>query len=238
MPKTTTMKHLLSLIIVLGSLASTAQQTTETFGSFTKINVFGPFEVELVKSEKDGVEMDFMGFDRENIIREVSKGELTLKLRNKHYMNEWTSDYPRAKYVKVKIYYTELHEIRAQAGAVVFTEGELKSKNLALHCGMGAEMRMEVISKNLFTKVTMGAVVDLEGQTEILDTKVTMGGVLKASSLKSKTVYVNATMGSEVYVYATDQIEVNAGFGAEVNYTGGANVRHTTKNFGADVREN
>jgi hypothetical protein len=120
----------------------------------------------------------------------------------------------------------------------VYTVGVLKSRNLALQSSMGAEMRMDVLAKNLITKVTMGGIMDVEGKSETLDIKANMGGVLKASHLESKLVYVSASMGAEVDVRATDEIEINAGFGAIVNYTGDPSVRHTTKNFGAEVRGN
>ncbi|MCU0398075.1 MAG: DUF2807 domain-containing protein [Cyclobacteriaceae bacterium] len=232
------MKHLFFVISLIISTLGYSQKSVEKFDSFDKIDVFGPFEVELIKADKNEVVMDYRGFDRDNIISEVSRGELQLKLRNKHYMNEWTSDYPRSRYVKVTVYYTELTDIKAQAGAEVYTVDVLKSRNLALQSSMGAEMRMDVLAKNLITKVTMGGIMDVEGKSETLDIKANMGGVLKASHLESKLVYVSASMGAEVDVRATDEIEINAGFGAIVNYTGDPSVRHTTKNFGAEVRGN
>jgi len=231
------MKYLIAILIFCVSLSTSAQKIEETVDSFTKIDVFGPFEVELIKADKESLEMDYQSIDSEHIVAEVSRGELKLKLRNKHYMNDWTAnDYPRSKYVRVRVYYVELNEVRAQAGAEVFSKGILKSRNLALECSMGAEMTLDVVAKNLYTKANMGAVVTLTGQTETFDVKANMGAVLKASQLQSKMVYVSANMGAEVKVNALEEIEISAGFGATVDYTGSPNVRHTNKNFGAEVR--
>lgn len=231
------MKYLITLLILIVSLSVKAQKTTETISSFNKIDVFGPFEVELVPSDRESLELDYRGIDPENIVAEVSRGELKLKLRNKHYMNDWKSnDYPRSKYVRVKVYYAELSEVRAQADSEVFSRSTVKSRNLALECSMGAEMDLDIVAKNLYTKANMGAVLNLTGQTETFEAKANMGGVLKASQLLSKVVYVNANMGAEVKVNALEEIEISAGFGATVDYTGSPNVRHTNKNFGAEVR--
>jgi len=231
------MKYLIAILIFCVSLSTSAQKIEETVDSFTKIDVFGPFEVELIKADKESLEMDYQSIDPEHIVAEVSRGELKLKLRNKHYMNDWTAnDYPRSNYVRVRVYYVELNEVRAQAGAEVFSKGILKSRNLALECSMGAEMTLDVFAKNLYTKANMGAVVTLTGQTETFDVKANMGAVLKASQLQSKMVYVSANMGAEVKVNALEEIEISAGFGATVDYTGSPNVRHTNKNFGAEVR--
>lgn len=99
-------------------------------------------------------------------------------------------------------------------------------------------MRLDVLAKNLYTKINMGAIVELEGQTERMEVKANMGAILKASRLDSKIAYVSANMGAEVDVRATEEIEISAGFGSTVDYTGGPTVRHTSKNFGAEVRGN
>ncbi len=231
------MKYLIALLFFCISFSTRPQKTVESVDSFTKIDVFGPFEVELIKADKESLEMDYRSIDPEHIVAEVSRGELNLKLRNKHYMNDWTSnDYPRSKYVRVRVYYVELNEVRAQAGAEVFSKGILKSRNLALECSMGAEMTLDIVAKNLYAKGNMGAVIKLSGQAETFDVKANMGAVLKASQLLSKIVNVSANMGAEVKVNALEEIEISAGFGATVDYTGSPNVRHTSKNFGAEVR--
>ncbi|HRJ28366.1 MAG TPA: head GIN domain-containing protein [Cyclobacteriaceae bacterium] len=230
------MKYFISLLILIASLSVKAQKPNETIGSFSKIDVFGPFEVELIKADSESLALDYRGVDPEDIVAEVSRGELKLKLRNKHYMNEWKDDFPRSKYIRARVYYTELTDVRAQAGAEVFSTSTLKSRNLALDCSMGAEMQLDVISKNLYTKATMGAVIKLTGQAETFEAKANMGAELKASQLLSKVVYVNANMGAEVKVNALEEIEISAGFGATVDYTGSPNVRHTNRNFGAEVR--
>lgn len=233
------MKNALLISLILLAFGSFAQEAQKAVDSFTRIDVFGPFEVELVKAEAYSIEIDYRGIDTDDVLMDVTGDELKLKLRNKHYMDEWRSnDYPRSRYIKVKVYYTELNDLRAQAGADIFSEESLKSKNLALEASMGAEIRLPVISKNLYTRLNMGAVVELQGQTEKHEIKANMGAVLKASRLESKTTYVNASMGAEVKVNVVEEIEVNAGFGAAVDYVGSPNVRNTSTNFGAEVRGN
>jgi len=101
---------------------------------------------------------------------------------------------------------------------------------------MGAEVSLDVLAKNLYLKSTMGAVARLSGHTEYMEVKSTMGGVIKAAQLQSKTAYIKASMGAEVFVFVTDEIEVAAGLGAVVDYMGSPGVRHTNTNFGAEVR--
>ena len=231
------MKQVLILLTVLISIASSAQENAVPIGSFTSIDIFGPFKVELIKSDKDAIDMED-DIDRHHIIREVRNGKLRLRFKNKHYIDSWTSDGSSRHYIHAKLYYTGLNEIRAQAGAEVYSEGVLLAKALTLDCSMGAKMDMEVLSKEVHTTVSMGAIVDLAGATKNLEVKASMGGVVNARRLASSTTLVNARMGAEVDVNASKEIEINAGFGAMVNYAGDPTVRHTHKNFGAEVRGN
>ena len=54
-------------------------------------------------------------------------------------------------------------------------------------------------------------------------------------SLQAKSAYIKATMGSEVDVYVTDQLEASAGWGAMIDYTGGPNVRHSNTSMGGEI---
>ncbi|MDL5049463.1 DUF2807 domain-containing protein [Oscillatoria amoena NRMC-F 0135] len=204
---------------------------------FNTLDIFGPFHVELIHSDQNRIELDYHGIDSENVIAGVSRNTLRLKLRNKQYFHDWGSESKRrSEYIRAKVYYTDIDQINAQAGAIVTTTSQLKSKNLIIECSMGAEVSLEILSKNFYLKSNMGAITRLNGYTEYLEVKSSMGGVVKATRLQSKVAYVKASMGSEVFVCATDELEVSAGLGAVVDYTGSPTVRHTNSNLGAEIR--
>jgi hypothetical protein len=229
-------KKLLFTLIYIVPACVLGQKKVLNPESFNAIDVFGPFKVELIKSDKNRIELNYKDVDSDDVVAEVSRNTLKLKLRNRHYVNDWDSEKAWDDYIQVKVYYTDLDAINAQAGAIVLTGGQLKSKNLAIESSMGAEVSLDVLSKNLYLKSTMGAVARLSGNTEYLEVKSSMGGVIKAAQLKSKTAYIKANMGAEVFVFVTDEIEVAAGLGAVVDYLGNPGVRLTSTNLGAEVR--
>lgn len=232
------LKRLLFVLVCCLPVLVQAQKQILTPESFNAIDVFGPFDVELVYSDKNRVELDYKGVNSKDVVASVSGNTLKLKLRNRHYFNDWSSDSKWDEYIRVKVYYTDIDEIKASAGAVVVTSDRLKSKNLAIDCSMGAEVSMEVLAKKLYLRSNMGAVTRINGRTDYLEAKSGMGGVIKARQLQSKSAYIKASMGSEVFVSVTDEIEVSAGLGAVVDYTGSPAVRHTSTTFGAEVRGN
>ncbi|MFZ2905815.1 MAG: head GIN domain-containing protein [Cyclobacteriaceae bacterium] len=225
------------IIIVLIFIVSNAwaQRMTRELSSFRDIDIFGPFEVTLVKSDKEKAEIDFRGIDKEDVIVDAEKGVLKLKIKNRHYIDDWKNDRQHHKYILVTVYYTDIDMIEASAGAVVTTDGTLKSKYLSVDCTMGAEVTLDIFTEKAELISNMGAVLEVTGQTNHIEVNANMGGVLKAAHLESKTAYVKANMGADVTVNVMEELEASAGFGAQVEYIGGPSVRHTSKNFGGEV---
>jgi len=232
MKKVYTLTCLLLLISTLGF----SQKSQKELSGFKALDVFGPFDIELIKSDKEYAEIDLNGIDQEDVLIEVQKDILKLKIKNRHYFSEWRDDsHRKADYVTVKIYYRDIDVLEAQAGAVVYSKQTLKSKYLHLECSMGAEVKLDILSKEVEAISNMGGVLELSGQTEEFDVKANMGGVLKASHLESKIVYVKASMGADVIVNVIEELDASAGFGANVDYVGGPTVRHTSSNMGGEV---
>lgn len=233
------MKKIAALILLTCLSAATyAQKVVLPIKDFKGIDVFGPFDVVLIKSDSNRVEIDYNGVDKENLVTEIQRGVLNMKLKSKHYWNEWNNhEYRKSRYVFVKVYYVDIDEIVAQAGAVIKTRERLKSKYLSIECAMGSEVTLDVLCKDMLVKSSMGGVLKLNGQTEMMDAKVTMGGVLRASALESKTVFVKASMGGDVTVNAIDELDVSSSFGANVNYLGAAAKVNTSTNMGGEIRK-
>jgi hypothetical protein len=227
--------YVLALFLAIGSVGY-SQKTTLKLTSFNGVDAFGPFEIELIKSEIEYIEIDYRGIDKEKVISEVQRGVVKLKLKTSHFFSDWDEhEYRKSEYVLVKVYYKDIDIIEAQAGALVTSRERLKSKYLTIESSMGAEVTLDVIVKEINTKTTMGGILDISGQAEKLEAYANMGGVLKASHLESKIVFVKATMGADVIVNVIDELEASAGFGAVIDYVGGPSVRHTNKSMGGEV---
>jgi hypothetical protein len=233
------MKKILAiLVLTILSAITYGQRVVLPIREFSGIDVFGPFDILLIKSDSSRVEIDFNGADKDNLVTEIEQGVVKMKLKSKHYWNEWNNhEYKKDTYVLVKVYYSDIDEIIAQAGAIVKTRERLKSKYLSLESTMGAEVTLDLLCKEMQVKSSMGGILRLTGQSEMMDAKVTMGGVLRASALESKTVFVKASMGGEVTVNAIDELDVSSSLGASVNYIGAAARVNTTKNMGGEIRK-
>lgn len=202
--------------------------------NFTRVSVFGPFKVILVPSDKNYIQLDYGRIDPDDVIAEADKDEMILKMRNRKYLNDWKEN-RSSDYVKVTLYYQNLDEISAKAGAVLQNDEPVISRNLLIESDMGAAVNLKVKTKNLYVRCNMGSDNRLSGRTEHLDIKAGMGAVLGAHELIAETCYVKAGMGAEVNVYAAGELKVSASMGAIVHYSGNPAVVDSTTAFGGEV---
>lgn len=230
------MKNVITFCVAL--VAGSVFGQSQDLRSFNSIDVFGPFDIELVASDKEAIEMESFNISKEDIVMEVKRGELHLKVKSRHYWSDWDSDKHRKhQYIKTKIYYKTLTELQASAGADVRFHEPVLSSKFYVSGSMGATVYLPIEANVLYAKSSMGATVNLKGKANYLEVLGKMGGSVRASQLISKSAYVSASMGSDVSIYASDEVDIAANFGADVRYAGDPVVRHTNKKMGAEIRK-
>jgi len=229
-------KFTISLLLLVASVASQAQSKQIEIRPFQTLRAYGPFRVTLVASDKERIEIVCTGVDEGEVVIDSDDGDLNMKLRNKHYWNDWNdSKSHQQRYVKVTVYFKKLTKIDVEAGASVVSDFTLTSPSLLLVSKMGAEMRLDVATKELELDSSMGSEVVLTGTTETFEITSKMGSTVKANHLKSEKVWVKAYMGSDVSVYASKELDASAGFGATINFDGDPSVRNTSHSFGGET---
>jgi hypothetical protein len=225
-------------ILLLSLISLTGYSQKQELNPFTSIDVFGPFQIELIKSDHEAIDMQVIHVDKNNLTVEVHRGQLVLKLRGRHFLTDWDSDkFRKEPRIKTKIYYKELDELKIAAGGSVESSEPVKSKKLVIECSMGSEIDLAVTAETMYVRSSMGATVNLRGQTDFLEVKANMGAVLNANRLESKSAFVKANMGADVSINATEEVDIDASMGASVRYSGDPTVRHTNRKIGADIQK-
>ena len=230
-------RFVFSILLFTASLAALAQSKQIQIQPFQTLRAYGPFRVTLVESDKERIEIVCQGIDLEAVVIDSDDGELEMKLRNKHYWNDWhDSGSHQHRHVNVTVYFKKLTKIDVEAGASVVSDFTISSPSLKLISKMGAEMRLDIKAKEVELDSGMGSDVVLTGTTETLEIYSKMGSSVKAIHLKSERAKVKAYMGSDVSVYASKELDASAGFGATINFDGDPSVRNTAHSFGGETR--
>jgi hypothetical protein len=232
------MRSILSTLSLFLAFTLAAQTEEVKVKDFNVMYVFGPFKVNLVKSDAYKMTIDYDGINAEEVLIKSKEGELSIKLRNRNFFDfSNDSDWKRGnhRFATVTIYYKNLMAIEARAGAIIRANETIEAKDLFLVSKMGADMRLDIKTQKLELESSMGSEVKLTGTAERVDIKSKMGSEVDASFLQSQEVTVSSSMGSEVSVFAERELNASAGFGASITYRGSPQMKHTSRFLGAEV---
>jgi Putative auto-transporter adhesin, head GIN domain len=232
------MRHLaIALLLTFEAFSTTAQIEEIKVQDFHVLYVFGPFKVNLIKSDVNKMEIDYNGIEAEEVLIKSKEEELNIKLRNRNFFDFGNNDWERKnhRYANVTIHYKEIMAIEARAGAIVRANETIVAKDLFLVSKMGADMKLDIKTQKLELESSMGSVVTLTGKAETVEIKSKMGSSVDASYLQSQEVTVSSSMGSEVSVFAEKELNASADFGASITYRGNPSMKHTSKFLGAEV---
>jgi hypothetical protein len=231
------MRFLFSSLAILFLFSADAQIENTKIKDFQVIYVFGPFRVDLIKADAPGIKIDYHGVDKEAITIKSKDGDLTIRFKNRDFVDfedgPWKRN--RVRFTNVTIYYTLLEAIEARAGALIESTETINAKKIFLVSKMGSQMKLSINAQNLELESSMGSEVDLSGVVDRLTVRSKMGSDVNASALKSQHVTVSSSMGSEVSVYAEEELNASADFGASITYRGNPSTSHTSKFLGAEV---
>jgi hypothetical protein len=222
------------LLLIAGTLS--AQTKEIPVSSYSEITLQGPFKVTLVKAAKSKVEIDYRNIDPEDVVTDCSGEELEIRIRH-HGLFDFDDDWEhnrKRNFATVTIYYTNLKEISISEGTSLQASETITAPRMKLKSRMGSEMKLNLQMKELLLESSMGSEVDLSGTAQDFDLKAKMGSDVDASELKCQDVRVSASMGASVRVYAENDLDASASFGATVSCKGNPKHKNTSGTFGGD----
>lgn len=226
------MKKLFLAAFVVASLQSFGQTFTRHLEPFQELKIARGIKATLEKSNSNELSFEVHGLSPDDIIVDQDGRVLSIKVRTKSL---WESMQEREWWVKVKIPYQKLTSIDASTGAEIRAANVIESDELYLDTTMGAIIDLEVKTNRLSVDTSMGAVTDLAGVTENLSVDVSMGAVVKAYSLEAKYVKAEASMGSSVKLFCTEEFDGSASMGAEIEVKGNPKKWFENESMGGDI---
>lgn len=224
------MKYLILFLLISTTFAAQAQTNVEDYGSFSALRVSGNLEVTLIPGREAGL----------NVIRDHEKMKIQrsgnqLKISVDKIGQLFGKDDHTAK---VEVYYTQLTEVHASAGANVTHRGTMQFNTMEMKFGSGAMGSMEVEGTQLLARTGEGAILKLSGTVENLEARSSTGGHLQASDLEARDVEAQASTGGMASLNATRSIKAVADTGGGITYHGNPEKYDTKESLGGSVKGN
>ncbi len=221
-------KHVL-VFLVISFIPGFAQNIqNRTVGSFSAIKVAEGIDVYLKKGDKTAVRLEVTGTEPENVITEISGGYLKVHMASGNYKN---------RTVKVYVTYVELEKISASSASNIFSDGEIKSRNLSISASSAASIDISVEAASVSVNASSAADVDLRGKTARLTVEVSSSGEVNAYDLEAESVTVQASSAGTAKVHATGELNAQASSAGSIRYKGNPSRSNTTSSSGGSVKK-
>ena len=215
-----------ALMILTMTFAIGLQAQQKTL-SFNAIHASGNIEVVLEQGNSESVDVEANGVSEDRVITEVRGGVLKIHIKN--------TIYNRNKQARVVVNYKEINEIKAQAGARVYSKTATSGTTLDLKAGSGASIALEVWMDVVEGRAAEGGEIEVTGETDNLSAIASTGGLFYAYGLKAQNVYARSNTGGEVEVTANKRIEAKANTGGNISYRGEPTSREVSTNLGGSI---
>lgn len=221
------MKNLLSTIVFLFVLASSAQTTiTKQLGDFTKLKVYNGINLELVKSSEQKIVIT--GEKAEKVLLKNTNNTLKVALKFPETLAK--------NNVKVVLYYSkEIDVVDANEGSSIVAK-EFNQQQLEVKVQEGALINMVIDVKHLTVKAVTGGIIKLSGLTKNQQIETRNAGVYHGYKLTTTdATIVKASLGGKAEVLTGETLDAKVSFGGSIFYKGTPEVLKTKKVLGGTI---
>lgn len=195
--------------------------------AFTRISVFGNFDVELVKGIAESIIVESNEVDLSKI--SVSQQGNMLKIKAAKML------FDKHRNIRVKITYVQLGFIRLNGGAVLTSSDTLKGRSVKIMCRNGATANLKIDVENVFARLGQGATIGLEGICSNVEARAANGGLFNAYELTSTNATMQANSGALVKIGTSKNLIASAVLGGSISYRGNPILKVKRTTFGGSV---
>jgi putative autotransporter adhesin-like protein len=142
---------------------------------FSKIKVFGKINCKLVKGREGRIEIFSSQELAEKISTELSGHELKIKMQ---------IDLIGDPVTEVIVYYKELDEFTASAGAYLESEENFNIDQAEVSAYTGSEITLKIVSDELVVSSDQGSKVSLNGKCRSLNATINTGGKINCKNYR------------------------------------------------------
>ena len=195
-------------------------------GTFTGLRVERGIDLYISQGNNEKVTIEADGNLLEYITTEVKNGTLVIS----HERN-----FVKSKSLKAYVTVRTLRRLEAGGGSDVYSQTVLRADKMYCSASGGSDIKLELDVKNLTVSTSGGSDAILTGMAGTVTVSTSGGSDFKGKDLRSDKVVVEASGGSDAYVYADLELAAHASGGASVYYYGNPKKVSKSTSGGGDV---
>lgn len=205
-----------SSVVIKNATEIKARKTEENsikLKPFTSLNISGPYEVELLFSNKNEIIIDANKEERDKSLI-VSKGkELAISYEGKDDIN---------KLIKITIYTESLREIELAGKTELFAPETMEGRILNIVVAEHASCYLDLEYENIKCELSGAAQVEFSGRCNQLSIETADAAYMEGNELHAERVVLKAKGATSTKLHATDYLKITASNAANIVYSGKA----------------
>lgn len=224
---------LAALLLTAASACSVrAQSDTEErqVAAFSRLRVQNGIDVELRQAEQARLRIEVEGYDLEDVVTAVEDGELLLSREG----GPWSS-FLGSREITVYLDFVELTAISASGGSDIEGRAEIRLERLTVDAVGGSDVELDVRAQSLEFSLVGGSDLALRGSAPSLVVEAVGGSDVSARRLEAERVELTLAGGSDASVHASRSIEIDASGGSDVYVYGNPAERTQNNDRSSDV---
>src|SRR5690554_103106 len=220
--------YLLSLVafLVTLNLAAQTNQDTRALQSFNSVKISNSIEAELVKGDRNELEISASGIELDRISSKINQQVLDVKITGSNF---------GATSVKVKITYIDISEVSASTAAKVFVKDTLGGKMVKINATTSSYVEAEVDAQNLLVEAATNAKIFVNGHAGTLDLKAFTNAEINGTNLEVDEAKVRVNTAASANFTVNQSIEGSAATAGKVLYRGEPNMVDVRTNTGGAI---
>lgn len=219
-------KGIILLLFLVSNLSFGQDVVTEITDEFDVIKVFNGLHVELIKADKQRVEIS--GEKANEVVVKIRNGRLKLSLKLKSLFD--------SKSVEIKLFYSgNLNELDVNQGAVITSKKQIKQAQLEVSAQEGGYIKLNIDVDYLKGNAITGGNIQLKGIAKSQNIEISTGSNYETYELKSKQVSISASSGAEAKITVTNILDAKVKLGGTIIYKGSPKSVKTRKVLGGAI---
>lgn len=197
------------------------------FQEFTAVLLNGVGNVIITKGNEHKVEINSNQDVVSKIKTEVINKELVISMVDT--LPVWLISFPK---LDIKVTLSDVKSLRVTGVGKLRCEETLETDSIVVfNSGVGG-IHLKLSANDVKTYLAGVGEIELSGTTSIHQVEISGTGKINAYSLKAEDVTIKATGIGECVIYATNNLEVNAGGISRVKYRGHPKVKSSRSGLG------
>lgn len=216
------------LFLITFLVKAQTQSETRSLRDFNSIKVSNSIDAELVRGDKNEIQITASGIELDKVETNVSDNTLEVKLARGNF---------KSNSVKVTITYVDIDEVQASTSAKVIVKDVLEMDQVYLFATTNAYIETKVKSVGLTIDASTTAKIFVTGTANDLDLKIYTSAEVEGGKLAVKNANVLANTAAKANFQVSDSIIGSAATAAKVAYKGSPTIVEVKTGSGGKIEK-